>query len=193
MLLKKIAVPLALVLSLFTVSGCSTISNIGEQAANLLNGKAPTPVYRVAIIPFESLTPDRGVGITVSKLFYSQLSSADNITLSEEIGLRNWLKNQNININQLAKSTSAQALGQQLDVDRILLGSVSRYGHGNDPYGDPAVAISAQLVDVKTGKVLWASSQNRTVDDSFWSSNETTESLAQELVDELAEDIIDVK
>ena len=192
-MLKRILATLAISLPLISLSGCSTFSNVGEQAAGLFGLSEPVVTHRVAIIPFESLTDDRTVGITVSKLLYGELSSADNIQLTEESGLRNWLSTKDININQLADSTSAKKLGEALQVDRIILGSVSRYDRGVELYSESAVAISAQLVDVKTGKVLWADSRNSIGTDGFWSGKKSVEALAQEIVKEMADDIEDIR
>lgn len=192
MLLKKTLGSLTLALSMLAASGCSTIDSLGESTASLFES-TPAPSYKVAVIPFENLSTNRSAGITISKLFYSELAGQETVKLTEESWVRNWLKTEKINVDKLSMTTSAKELGEKLGVDRLVLGAVSRYGRDNDLFGQPVVAISAQLIDVKTGNILWAASENNMAGDSFFSGSDNTESLAQDLVEDLADDLLDVE
>lgn len=192
MLLKKTLGSLTLALSMLAASGCSTIDSLGETTANFFES-TPAPSYKVAVIPFENLSTNRSAGIAISKLFYSELAGQETVKLAEESWVRNRLKTEKINVDKLSMSTSAKELGEKLGVDRLVLGAVSRYGRDNDLFGQPVVAVSAQLIDVKTGNILWAASENTMAGNSFWSGSANTESLAQDLVEDLADDLLDVE
>lgn len=172
------------------LSACAALES-GLESVGLLGEATPEPVVSVAVLPFENLTPQRTAGIVISKLFYTELFGEENINLVEENAVGNFLKRNKVNTDRLSDNFSVQELGVQMKADRLVLGSISRYGNGNDLFSEPAVAISVQLVDVHTGKVLWAESRTDVVSRLFWSDQRSIEGLAQELVEDLVENLID--
>jgi TolB-like protein len=187
---KKVINTVMLGVMIAMLSACAALES-GLESVGLFDEAAPKPVMSVAVLPFENLTPQRTAGIVISKLFYTELFGQERINLVEENAVRNFLKTNNVNTDRLSDNSSVQELGAQMKADRLVLGSVSRYGNGDDLFSEPAVAISVQLVDVHSGKVLWAESRTDVVSSFFWSNERSIEGLAQELVEDLVEDLID--
>ncbi len=190
MYFKKVKNAVILGAMIALLSACAALES-SMESLGLLDESAPKPVMTVAVLPFENLTPQRTAGLVISKLFYTELFGEETVNLVEENSVRSWLKNNDINVDRLSDSISAQELGSKIKADRLVLGSVSRYGNGDDLFSDPAVAISVQLVDVHSGKVLWAQSRTDVVSNFFWSSERNVEGLAQEIVEDLVEDLLD--
>jgi len=67
--------------------------------------------------------------------------------------------------------TQAQKLGQSLKADAVIIGTVSEYWYQEEqkyyPDREPAVGITARLVDVKTGAVIAATSVSKTGGGAF--------------------------
>jgi len=178
---------------LVLMSACATMDAIGEKSYSFFQNEKAVPVLRMAVVPFENLTPRRTAGVIVSTLFYSELSGEKSIDLVQESAVRAWLSSHKLTAENLADSFSAQSVGAELQADRVLLGSVHRYGNsGADLFGKPSVAISARLIDVHSGKVLWAMSETDVVSTRFWSDKQTIEGLTQSMVADLSESLLDL-
>jgi len=178
---------------LVLMSACATMDATGEKSYSFFQDKEVVPVLRVAVVPFENLTPRRTAGVVVSTLFYSELSGEESIDLVEEGSIRAWLSSHKVTAENMSDSFSAQSVGAELKADRVLLGSVHRYGNsGADLFGKPSVAISARFIDVHSGKVLWAMSETDVVSSRFWSDKQTIEGLAQSMVADLTESLLDL-
>lgn len=183
---KKVINTVMLSIMIALLSACTALES-GMESVGLFDEVAPQPVMSVAVLPFENLTPQRTAGIVISKLFYTELFGEERVSLLEENAVKNFLKTNNVNTDHF----SVQEVGAQLKADRLVLGSVSRYGNRDDLFSEPAVAISVQLVDVHSGKVLWAESRTDVISRFFWSSERSIEGLAQEMVEDLVENLID--
>lgn len=178
---------------LVLMSACATMDSIGEKSYGFFQDKKSVPVLRMAVVPFENLTLRRTAGVIVSTLFYSELSGEKSIELVSEGSVRAWLSSRNATAENLHDTFSAQSLGAELKADRLLLGSVHRYGNsGTDLFGKPSVAISVRLIDVHSGKVLWAMSETDVVSSRFWSDKQTIEGLSHSMVADLTEQLLDL-
>ena len=73
--------------------------------------------------------------------------------------------------NGVIDRTQAQKIGQALKADAVIIGTVSEYWYQEDqkyyPDREPAVGITARLIDVKSGAVIGAVSVSKTGGGAF--------------------------
>ena len=130
------------------------------------------PRVRLAVLPFENLSPDP------DQEFFSDGLTEEMIS---ELGRLNPLR-----LGVIARTSAMQykrttkridEIGRELDVDYILEGSVRRAG--------ARIRITAQLIKVQDQTHLWAESYNRELADIFQVQHEVARRVATSLAFEL--------
>ena len=91
-------------------------------------------------------------GMHISRLFELYLLRTGLYKIAERGQVENILRERGIMISPAGPAVSLQQLGDLLQVDGIVLGSVSQYSRTD-------MAFSARLVSVKSGLVLWSVSE----------------------------------
>jgi hypothetical protein len=76
-------------------------------------------------------------------------------------------------------------LGAALEVEAVLIGSVTEYAYLDPTVGNPGVSLSVNLVDVATGKSLWVGSHSRTSKDQFQYKKDPINGIAMMAVDHM--------
>lgn len=148
---------------------------------------APGPGTRVAVLPFENLTAHPSAGLICAQLMSTELYQRGLFAQLEETAIRRTLADNRVDISKLSDRTYALEVAQLLDVDAVLIGSVSEYGYQHGLREEPSVGINVRLVGARDGEVLWASS-HADVGAGFWrreSVNETAQRLVGLMVDGL--------
>jgi eukaryotic-like serine/threonine-protein kinase len=108
-------------------------------------------VTRLIVVPFRLLRPDPDIdflGFSLADAVASSLAALDSIVVRSSLGAV-----------QASPTTDLRALAAQADVDVALLGSLLRVG--------PQVRVSAQLVEVPGGSILWSRTIQAPVEDLF--------------------------
>ena len=106
---------------------------------------------RVIVVPFRLLRPDPDIdflGFSLADAVASSLAGFDSLVVRSSLG-----------VVQASPTTDLRALAQQADVDVALLGSLLRVG--------AQVRVSAQLVEVPGGSILWSRTMQAPVEDLF--------------------------
>lgn len=148
---------------------------------------APGAGTRVAVLPFENLTAHPSAGLICAQLTSTELYQRGLFAQLEETAIRRTLADNRVDISKLSDRTYALEVAQLLDVDAVLIGSVSEYGYQHGLREEPSVGINVRLVGTRDGEVLWASSR-ADVGAGFWrreSVNETAQRLVGLMVDGL--------
>jgi TolB-like protein len=112
---------------------------------------------RVAVIPFENLTTDQGAGARCSRMFVSELLAAEAFDVVEPgevllaLGKMNLVRTADLTIEQ------AKALGRELRVQALLLGTVGestsiRGGSGQTN----VVTLTTRMVETDSGITVWS-------------------------------------
>ncbi len=152
------AVELAMAVLLISVVGCG-----GSSA--FVNPEADLPYYqKVAIIPFTSLSQDRGAGYRVSDIFFSELLRRGFADVVEPgqfsaavVKLRGGTPVENPwSAEELAR------LAEELGVEGVFLGTVREYEMsrtGRSAF--PLLSMEVRLVDAASGKLVWSASDTR--------------------------------
>lgn len=147
---------LALFVALALLAGCGT-----TQQTRFLHKNADLgAIGKVAVLPFDNLSPERAAGDKVQKIFYLELLSLDVFEVAEPGEVTKVLRAQGtpdaLGPNELKK------IGKDLGVDALFLGSVVDYtdAHtGSTP--TPEVTVQLRLVETHTGATVWSTGQTR--------------------------------
>jgi TolB-like protein len=120
----------------------------------------------IVVLPFDNMSPDPGDAYVADGLTEEIITN-----LSQIRPLRVISRNSALALKGTEKST--RVIGEELDVQYVLEGSVRKAG--ND------LRITAQLIDAKNDAHLWADTFKGTFDDVF----DIQESVSRSIVDEL--------
>ena len=146
-------VPAALlaICGLFLLTGC--------RATSITAGFDPEAdlslIKKVAVIPFRNYSRDRFAGEKVSEIFTSALIESNRLKVVEPGEVEAALRSAGAEVEKLA-AKDLRKIGKQLGVQALILGSVGEYQFDRiekDLY--PVVSVTARMVDVETGTVLW--------------------------------------
>jgi TolB-like protein len=164
-------------------NGCSTTT--------VTSGKPAGGGRSLAVVPFENLSNHRHAGLIMTDLATTilQLSpkfdvrEVSRVAGDEKVRLRRletdpWERQVGVN------TANAAAVGAAVKADYALAGSVGEYGFV-DGFGETAnVGVTLRLVEVSTGKVVWAGALSRkTATTAF--SEESVHRLAHQVLVEL--------
>jgi adenylate cyclase len=128
-----------------------------------LSGKTRTPQNRIAVLPFVNMSPDAdneffSDGITEELL--NALTKVENIQVTSRTSAFAF-KGKNIDIREI---------GIQLQVDRILEGSVRKSGN--------RIRVTAQLINASDGYHIWSENFDRDLTDIFAIQDEISAMIA---------------
>ncbi len=136
--------------------------NSRETAADLRAGS-------IAVLPLKNLSADAA---------QDYFSEGMTDTLATELAKTRVRVIASSSVRRLRQGASLNEIGQQLKVDAVVQGTV--LGSGD------RVRINAQLVDVKTGRLVWADSYQRSLRDVLALQAEVTAAIAREILANVA-------
>jgi serine/threonine-protein kinase len=134
-----------------------------------LGGRTPTgaePVRSIAVLPFHILNGDSTasyLGDGVSEEILTALSRLPGLVV---VGRASSFRFRGTDID-------ARRIGRELDASALLTGSLQRSGD--------AVRVSAELVDTRTGRQLWAQTLDRPMRDLFALEDEIARAITDAL------------
>lgn len=146
----------------------SVLLAAGCSSTTVTSGRHQSGGKSIAVVPFENLSSHRHAGLIMTDLAttilhvspsfdvreVSRLSQNDQIRL-RHLEIDPWERQVGIN------TAAAVQAGRALDTQYALAGSVGEYGFV-DGFGETAdVGITLRLVDVSSGRVVWAGSLSR--------------------------------
>jgi hypothetical protein len=109
-------------------------------------------IKRVAVLTFETPVDDPQAGSHISKLFESYLLQTNLYQIAERGEIEKVLKERGFGTTPEMDKATLRKLGELLQVDGLILGTVSQYNRFN-------FGFTARLVSIKSGLVLWSISQ----------------------------------
>ena len=127
-------------------------------------------VERVAVIPFENLTDDRGAAARMSRYFVSELLAIEVFDIVEPgevtaaMGMVGSLR-----VAEMTREQIVQ-VGEELGAQALFLGSVtesSSLRSGSNT--ENVVTLDVRLVETETGSVIWSTIRTET-GRGFWAS-----------------------
>jgi hypothetical protein len=130
--------------------GCAAkpINHASFDAALLKEEK----IQRVAVLLFESPLMDMHAGLHISRLFELNLLNSGLYKIIDRGEVEKILGEKGVYTYPVTPSPKLRQVGDLLQVDGIILGSVSQYSRFD-------LAFTACLISIKSGMVLWSISQ----------------------------------
>ena len=119
-------------------------------------------VGRVAVLAFENQTTSLRAGQSTADL----------------------LRRENLDPADAGRLPSAQRIGRLLQVSHVLQGSVTEYRYKPGLSETPAVGVTARLVEVASGEVVWSASHARL--GSSWIREDGLARVAQQVAHDMA-------
>jgi serine/threonine-protein kinase len=132
----------------------------------LRGAKSDAGIRSIAVLSFQNNSSDADTeylsdGLAESLIY--RLSQLPNLKVSPTSSIMRY-KGKDTDINQIAK---------ELDVDAVMSGRVSQRGD--------ALKIGVELVEVRTGKIIWAEQYERSMSDLLATQREIATTIAQKL------------
>lgn len=131
-----------------------------RQARDYIDPAADFGAMKVAVLPFENLTNYPNAGRIAAELLATELYQRRIFQLQEETETRRALAQLKIDPENLTSVAAAQQAAGLLEVDAIIVGSVSEFGYQQGLREEPVVGLNARLIEAGSGNVLWASSHS---------------------------------
>ena len=147
----------ALIAVVVMLSGCA-----GSAPRLYVNPEADMAYYkRVAVLPFQNLTPERFAGERLTRSFITELIIADRYQLVEPADF--WIILERIGgtpgVSGAYDPKKLQEAAKEANVTGIIRGAVSEYQIQRSGGGDsPILAFDVELMDVATSNVVWRAS-----------------------------------
>ncbi|MHC4844717.1 MAG: CsgG/HfaB family protein [Planctomycetota bacterium] len=152
---------------------------------------------RIAVLPLDNYTGDRFAGERVREILAVELL-AQGVFEPAEIGeVNRVLKLQNLISMTTMGPEDIKKLGEALDVQALLFGSVVEYSERRTgTFRSPQVSLALRLVDVESGLVVWSVSDARTgmalSTRLFGVGEETFTEAVRKLIRELMRELLEI-
>ena len=114
-------------------------------------------VNRIAILPFDNVSGDPDAAKRITTIFLNQLFARDKFEVIELGEVEKVLIDERVRNTGEIEIAVAKKLGEKLNADYLILGSVVEYKLvriGNNDY--PVIGITARAIDTKTGQLVWS-------------------------------------
>lgn len=119
---------------------------------------------RVAVLPFKNHTVTNFAEMRFQDVVTTEILSLGLFDLVEKGETQRFLLEEVVQkSNDTLDQATAVRLGQDLNVQAYLAGSVEAFSDGqNGNYSFPVIAATLRLVDVNTGQIIWQASGSET-------------------------------
>ena len=126
-------------------------------------------IERVAVLPFEDLSSDRGAGARMSRYFVSELLEAEVFDIVEPGEVSNQLvKLGALGVSELTPELIV-GLGRDLRAEALFFGTVTESASvRSGSTTESVITINVRLVETETGSVVWSTTLTET-GRGFWS------------------------
>jgi len=186
------------IIALLAVGVSLSLLGCGAKAPRgyLKSGLTTSQIRSLAVLPFDNISGHPDAEKKVSNLLLTELARRELFKIAEMGEVENSLRSLRIRTTTEIDSSNLQKLGEQLNVQAIIIGSVDEYELRKEKSGTvPVVAINIRMLGVQTGDILWAISNAH--DGNDWetifgfgriiSLNELAQVTISEMVESLAQ------
>lgn len=159
------------------LSACASAGKVPVVAEKRGQG-ADTASFHVAVLPFENLTDHPKAGKVMTRLMLTELYRQHTFSVREAPH-----REQRLQYGMAADTLPTQKvreLAHTLNVDGVLLGSVTEYRYQHGLREEPVVGLSVRMVRTCDGKVVWAA--NRGVVGRGFFNRESLSQVGQRIV-----------
>ncbi|MCC7012375.1 MAG: hypothetical protein IT454_07440 [Planctomycetes bacterium] len=129
-----------------------------QQGALYMHPNLDLATYpRVAVLPLENLTSERFAAERVREILNVELSSQALFEVVDLGEVNRVLRTQNVGNTSELGAAQTSALGRELGVQGLMLGSVVEYQERRSgSLALPEVALSLRMLDAESGITVWA-------------------------------------
>lgn len=150
-------IALLAVVALVAVPSCSKkISTFVHPTADF------SLIERVAVLPFENLTGDGTAAEKVRQIVIIELLSSGSVQVVDVGEVARGLRASSIGNTAMPSREDTRKLGQELQVQALLGGSVQEYSAGRGAGASTNVSLVFRLIETDSGEVIWSSSASKT-------------------------------
>ena len=150
--MNKTIIGIILAAMLLHLSGCGAgkmpIKSFTRENANVLL------IQKVAVLPFEG----GGRAPRIRELTMTQLLALDIFDLVDKGRIDQIFQQEAIPPTAPLDTATIQRLGETLDVEAVLLGSVEQIGQSRGSAVFTEITMTLRLIDCETGQLLWQAS-----------------------------------
>jgi TolB-like protein len=126
----------------------------------------PSELKRIAVLPFDNLSGEEGAGESVTEIFTMELMHTRRFDVAEPGRVKKAIKGKRIRTTRDLDLDAARWLGESLDLNLILVGSVLDFEVREfQNKRVPVVTVILRLVHASTGTTLWSAYGSRKGDD----------------------------
>lgn len=148
----------------------------------------------IALIPFEDLSGRENVSESFTRVFMAELVRTGTFPVIEEGIVEDALDRLSIRSARGMTTDEMRRLGDSLHVTHLLFGNVIEVGElRSDDGGVPSVAATLRLVEIASGRVVWACHHSRTGEDREtvfqWGREKSQDKLIASLAVEMLDDL----
>ena len=144
--------------SLSVLAGCASSPTTKYLHPNVDLGA----IKKVAVLPFENLTQEKGAGEKVQKIFLTELLSLEAFEVIEPGQVTKELRAARIESPEALGPPELKKLGEAWKAQGIFIGAVVDFAEtrsGSTP--TPEVTIQLRLVETQSGVTVWSASRTR--------------------------------
>ncbi|MFN3077586.1 MAG: GNA1162 family protein [Alphaproteobacteria bacterium] len=140
----------------------------------------PSENASIAVVPFENLTNHQGAGVVCAEMTQSELAARGRFRMVSQGKVRRIMETMDVKDPDRIKMTQAEAIGEAVHADLVVVGNVSEYGYQYGLREEPSVTLSLRLVRLSDGAVLWHASAGQVGRGTF--SRESVSLVAMTLI-----------
>lgn len=119
-------------------------------------------IERVAVLPFENLTGDNTAAEKVRQVVIIELLSSGAVQVVDVGEVGRGLRAASVGNAAQPSREDVRRLGQELQVQALLGGSVQEYSAGRSAASATNVSMVFRLIETDSGEVIWSSSVSKT-------------------------------
>jgi hypothetical protein len=147
-------------------------------------------VHKVAVLPFENLTPDKQAADRVRDVFMGKLLETEAVYVIPPGEVARGVSRAGVKTASAPSAEEVVKLGTVIGVDAVITGVLKEYGEvrSGNASGN-IISLSVQMLETQTGKVVWVGSTTEggisTWDRMFGSGGEPMNDVTEKAVTDL--------
>ena len=144
------------------------------------SNRATDPIKKIAIMPFKAA--DELIANSTSDIFLTEIMRTGRYGLVERTRMAQVLSESELALAGLS-AAKATEVGSMLGADGVVIGTVDEYAMNRYRSREyPLVAMSARLIDCKSGQVVWSVDLAKRADDARITLPEHVRAVVHEMV-----------
>jgi hypothetical protein len=115
-------------------------------------------VERVAVVPFEDFSGDRGMGEYISRVFVTELLAVRAFDVVEPGEVSRFLVSKGVTRTGELTLDQMKELGKTLNVQGVIFGTVGESSQSRSgSMSSQVISLDARMVSIETGATVWSS------------------------------------